>query len=95
VAKKGLRDDEIDRAKNQILAAQDMSLQDNGTLAQTCALNELYSLGYDYNFKLEERMKAVTPESVREAAASIFQPDRCAVSLVLPGKSEKGKEETP
>ena len=63
LAKKGLRDDEIDRAKKQILAAQDMSLQDNGALAQTCALNELYGLGYDYNFKFEERMQAVTPDS--------------------------------
>ena len=95
LAKKGLREEEIDRAKKQILAAQDMSLQDNGGLAQTCALNELYGLGYDYNLKFEERMQAVTPNRVREAAASIFQPDRRAVSLVLPGKSEKRKEGTP
>jgi zinc protease len=95
MAKKGLRDDEIERAKKQILAAQDMSLQDNGALAQTCALNELYGLGYDYNFKFEERMKAVTPDRVREAAASIFQPDRRAVSLVLPGRSETEKKGTP
>lgn len=95
LAKKGLRDDEIERAKKQILAAQDMSLQDNGTLAQTCALNELYGLGYDYNFKFEERMQAVTADCVRETAASIFKPGLRAVSLVLPGKSDKGKEETP
>ena len=95
LAKKGLREEEIDRAKKQILAAQDMSLQDNGGLAQTCALNELYGLGYDYNLKFAERMQAVTPNRIREAAASIFQPDRRAVSLVLPGKSEKGKEGTP
>lgn len=95
LARRGLRDDEFDRAKKQILAAQDMSLQDNGTLAQTCALNELYGLGYDYNFKLEERMQAVTPDRVRETAASIFQQDLRAVSLVLPGRSEKEKEGTP
>jgi zinc protease len=95
LAKKGLREEEIDRAKKRILAAQDMSLQDNGGLAQTCALNELYGLGYDYNLKFAERMQAVTPNRIREAAASIFQPDRRAVSLVLPGKSETGKEETP
>ena len=93
LVKKGLREEEIGRAKKQILAAQDMSLQDNGGLAQTCALNELYGLGYDYNFKLAERMKAVNAENRgREAAASIFRPDCRAVSLVLPGKSEKGKK---
>ncbi len=95
LAKKGLRDEELDRAKKQIVAAQDMSLQDNGTLAQTCALNELYSLGYDYSFRIEERMNALTADRVREAAASIFAPDRRAVSLVLPGRPEKGKEPTP
>jgi zinc protease len=95
LTKKGLREEELDRAKKQILAAQDMSLQDNGELAQTCALNELYGLGYDYNFKFAERMQAVTPDRVRETAASIFQADRRVVSLVLPGKSEKGKEGTP
>lgn len=95
LVKKGLREEEIDRAKKQILAAQDMSLQNNGGLAQTCALNELYGLGYDYNFKLAERMQAITPDRVREAAASIFQPDCRAVSLVLPEKSEKGRKGAP
>ena len=95
MAKHGLRDEEIDRAKKQILAAQDMSLQDNGALAQTCALNELYGLGHDYDFKFKDRMDAVTPDRVREAAASVFQADRRAVAVVLPGRPEKDKEETP
>ena len=95
LAKKGLRDDEIDRAKKQILAAQDMSLQDNGALAQTCALNELYGLGYNYSFTMEQRIQAITADRVREAAASIFKPALRAVSLVLPGKPDQKKEPTP
>ena len=95
IAKGGLREEELRRAREQIIAAQQMSLQDNGALAQACALNELYGLGYDYSFGTEARMKALTPEQVREAAESLFAPARRAVSVVLPGKPEDAKETTP
>jgi zinc protease len=95
IAKSGLREEELSRAREQIIAAQQMGLQDNGGLAQTCALNELYGLGYDYTFGTEARMKALTPEQVRETAASLFAPERRAVSVVLPGKPEDAKETTP
>jgi zinc protease len=92
IAGKGLREEELARAREQIIAGQQMSLQNNGELAQACALNELYGLGYDYSFSTEERMKALSPEQVREAAASIFKPERRAVSVVLPGKPADPKE---
>lgn len=95
IAKQGLRDDVLQRAREQIIAARQMSLQDNGGLAQACALDELYGLGYDHTLKTEERMRALTPEDVRQAAASLFKPDRRAVSLVLPDRTEPPKEAAP
>jgi zinc protease len=80
----GLREEELNRGREQIIARHEMSLQDNGGLAQTCALNELYGLGYDYSFTTEERIRRIGPEQVREAAASIWNPAARAVSLLLP-----------
>jgi zinc protease len=84
VAENGLREDELNRAREQRIAAHQMDLQNNARLAQSCALNELYGLGYDYAFRTESRLRALTAEQIRAAAASLFQPDRRAVSLVLP-----------
>ena len=88
IAEQGLRDEEWKRAREQILAASDMSLQSNGELAQTCALNELYGLGYQYPFEIHNRMEAMTGDTIREAARSILKDEREAVSVVLPVKSQ-------
>jgi zinc protease len=83
----GVREEEWLRAREQILAAHDMSLQNNAELAQVCALNELCGLGYRYSLGMAERMHALTLDAIRDAAASLFQPERRAVSLLLPDKS--------
>jgi len=84
VATGGLRGEEIDRARNRLIAAHEMSLQDNSNIAMTCALNELYGLGYNHAFTTRERLEAVTSNAVVEAAASIFSTNKMAVSVVLP-----------
>jgi zinc protease len=84
IVRDGLRPEELQRGQEQLIAQHQMSLQDNGGLAQTCALNELYGLGFDYSFGAEERIRGVGPDQIREAAAAIFQPDRRAISILLP-----------
>ncbi len=93
VAEQGLREDELNRAREQRIAAHQMSLQNNAQLAQTCALNELYGLGYDYVFGTEARLRALTAEQVRDAAASVLRADRRAVSVVLPARTETSEKE--
>jgi len=95
IAGGGLREEELARAKERIVAAYQMSLQDNAGLAQTCALNELYGLGYDYTFSTRERMEALTLKDIKQAAASIFTPARRAISIVLPEETmqDGGKEQ--
>lgn len=83
VTGRGLREEEISRAKERLVAEYEMGLQDNASLAMTCALNELYGLGYAYSFGTKQRIEAVTGDDVREAA-SILATNRLAVSLVLP-----------
>lgn len=83
-----IRKEEIDRARNQIVAEYEMRLQDNSGLAMTCALDELYGLGHSHVFSTQERFQSVTAEDVRRAAASVLSPGKMAISLVLPEKKE-------
>ena len=63
-----------------------MRLQDNAQLAMGCALDELFGQGFNYQFTTRERMEAVTPDQIRQAAVSILATNKLAVSVVLPGK---------
>lgn len=85
----GLEQDEINRAKNQLIADQEMRLQDGMTLAVACSLNELYGLGCGYDFTTRQRIEAVTPDQIRNAAATILSTNRMVVSVVIPQKKEK------
>lgn len=84
IARDGLRDDELERARAQLIAAHDMGRQNTGELAQISALNELYGLGYAYHFETPARLQAVTNEDIRNAASSLLQPGRRAVSRLVP-----------
>lgn len=80
----GLHDDEIARAKAQLVAGHAMSLQDPLSVAQECALNVCYGLGADYLFGRPERIAAVTASDILAAARRILDPQREAVSVILP-----------
>lgn len=84
LAREGLREEEFRRAVEQLLAAQDMSLQNNSDLAMGCAINELYGLGYRYTLEQRERLQHLTPADVQRVAAQLLQADRQAVSVVRP-----------
>ncbi|HMO50509.1 MAG TPA: pitrilysin family protein [Kiritimatiellia bacterium] len=84
IAREGLRPDELERARAQLIAGHDMNLQNTGDLAQLCALNELYGLGYAYTFSVPDRLQAVSGEDIRALAAEMLQPGRLAVTRLLP-----------
>ncbi|MDA0322434.1 MAG: pitrilysin family protein [Verrucomicrobia bacterium] len=84
LASDGIRQDELDRARNQLISARQESLQDNLGLAMATALDELYGLGYEHGFKLEERLNAITIDDVKKVAAEILKPELLATSIVLP-----------
>ena len=86
---KGLRKDELERARSQIIADFEMSLQDNLGTAMRCALDELYGLGYEHAFNIRKRFEALTIEDVRQVAESILSERKMAVSIILPEGKEK------
>ncbi len=93
ITAQGLTTQEFSRARAQILADHQASWQNNAGLAQTCALDELYGLGYRHSLDAPERVQALTPQDIQAAAASIFRPDRQAISIVLPEERTKPGEE--
>jgi len=80
----GITTNEFERARNQILADCEMDEQSNSELAMSCALNELYGLGFDYGLHLPARLRALTPDAIRDAAASVLSTNRMAISVVVP-----------
>jgi len=84
LTKNGLRAEEIERARNQIVADFEMQTQENLALALNCALDELYGLGYAHTLQTRERFSRLTAEDIRAAAASVLSTNRMAVSVVLP-----------
>ena len=93
IAANGLREDEFERARAQLIAAADMGLQNNGELATACALHELYGLGYRYPIELERRLRALTPASIRDAARALLLEDRKATAIVVPARNGKGESD--
>lgn len=88
----GIRTDEFERARAQLVAEASMSLQDNGGLASACALNELYGLGYRHPLEQEQRLRALTPEDVRTLADSLIVEQQRAISIVHPASVQKDSD---
>jgi len=84
IASSGLRTDEVERARAQLLAEHEMSLQNTGEQAMQHAIHELYGLGYQYVLSRPARIQSVTPEDIQKLAAAILSPDKSAVSIITP-----------
>lgn len=80
----GIREEELQRARNKIIADYETMLQDNSSLAMNCALNELYGLGHSYIFTTKQRFDTMALEDICRAAQSILSANKMAISLVLP-----------
>lgn len=88
ICESGLRADEFERARAQLIASHDMSLQNTGEIAQMCALNELYGLGYLHAFELSDRLQKLTTNDIQQAAASLFSTNALAISRITPEPKE-------
>ncbi len=84
----GLTDEEVERARNRLISAYEQSLQDQRSISMTCALNELYGLGYDHLFSTADRFNAITAENIKISAQSILSTNKYAMSLVLPERKD-------
>jgi zinc protease len=60
------------------------TLETNAGIASFLQNEEQFGLGLDYDQRLPQRLRAVTVDDVRAAAAEILHPDRAAVSVAGP-----------
>ncbi len=65
---------EVEHAVNSILTAELLQNQSLENLALQAALNELYGLGYDFQDKMEERYKQLTPVDVQRVGQKYLKP---------------------
>ncbi|MBN2302642.1 MAG: insulinase family protein [Lentisphaerae bacterium] len=93
ISSDGLSLTEFERARNQIIAGYEMSLQNNMAVATRCALDELHGLGYSHMFTTRKRFETITRKEVLEATRTILSRDRVAVSIVLPNTNNTVTEE--
>jgi zinc protease len=86
LAGEGLRADELERARRQIITEHRQKLQVNAAIAMDCALDELYGLGFEHALETEKRVGQVSPDDVRQAAADLLRPDKMVTVTVKPEK---------
>ena len=84
VRKKGISQNEFDRARAQLLAQHDMRQQNQSSVAMDAALNERLGLGASHALQFPDRIRNTTKEQVNAAARRIFIPDARATAILLP-----------
>jgi len=73
---------EVERARNYLLGSQAIELQGYGVQAMTMAIDELLGLGFDNHLKTPAQLQRVDPETVRQVAAQVLDPQhRAQVTL--------------
>ena len=84
LAADGLTAEELARAKAKLIGQQDIRNQSNDALAFTCALDELYGLGFDHHRVERHEIAAVTIEDIRRVARRYFADQPALTAIVQP-----------
>ena len=84
LAKEGLTQTELDRAKAKLLGAEVIRNQSNSALGGLCATNELLGLGYDHNKIRSEEIQKVTLDDVKRVTQKYFRDSKSVEIVVGP-----------
>jgi len=79
-----ITDEELSRAQNWLIGRYQIGLQTHGAKALELALDQIYGLGIDFPEKYERKIKAVTPEMVRQVAQKYIDPEAYVLVVVGP-----------
>ncbi|HET9233067.1 MAG TPA: pitrilysin family protein, partial [Candidatus Eisenbacteria bacterium] len=77
-------EEEMERAKNTIAGNHLIDLQTRMSWASSYAHDEVLGLGYEEVLRYLDRIRAVTGEDVREAAARVIDAKRLAMAVLKP-----------
>jgi zinc protease len=84
LAKDGLTNEELMRAKKKLIGQQEIANQSNAAFGYHCALDELYGLGFNYYKQLEHDVDAVTLDDIKRVAAKYFRDQPYVLATVRP-----------
>lgn len=84
LARDGLSDGELVRAKKKLLGSEAIRNQSLEAFAHIVAVDELYGLGENHHAARAEEIMAVTPEQVRAVSRRYFAEPHRATVLVTP-----------
>ena len=74
LAQDGMPADALERARSTALTARVLALQSCGKRCSGMAVNTLLGLGADYDDRLPDMLRAVTPESMQRFLAGVLAP---------------------
>jgi zinc protease len=86
LAKEGLTEEELRRAKAKMIGHKKIARQDLGSVAFATCMDELLGLGYNHHAKEDDRVESVTIAQVREVGARYFGTENFATAVSLPAK---------
>ncbi|MFH1449971.1 MAG: pitrilysin family protein [bacterium] len=81
-------EEELNKAKKDIIASKILGLQSNEAKAMEMASNEVLGLGYDYSKKIEELVNKVSQDDLRKIALKYFEKNNLSLVIIKP-KSKK------
>jgi len=84
LAKNGLTEEELVRAKQKAIGQQDIRNQSEATMAYSCALDELYGIGYNYYLTERAGLEAVTLDQARATCQKYFADKPHVIAIVAP-----------
>ena len=84
LAKDGLTEEELQRAKSKLIGAEAIRNQSNEALAATCATDELVGTGYDSYTRRKEEIEKISLDDIRRVAAKYFPASSSVEATVTP-----------
>jgi zinc protease len=87
LAKDGLTEDELQRAKKKLLGAEAIRNQSDAALAATAATDELMGIGFDDFTRRKAEIEKITLDDIRRVAAKYFPASSSVEATVVPPTS--------
>jgi zinc protease len=84
LAADGLTAGELARAKAKLIGQQEIRNQSNDALVFSCALDELYGLGFDHYTRWHTEIEAVTLDDIRRISRKYFAEQPAVTVIVQP-----------
>jgi zinc protease len=84
LARNGLTPAELARSKEKAIGQQDIRNQSEEALAYSCALDELYGVGYDYYKRERAQLESVTLEQAKQTVQKYFLDKPRVIAVVAP-----------